>query len=108
MLGHIGLPIKVIMRTLKTPSREMQLTLPTLSTPKLMTSEMERTLTWKAMWIRVRELFRIGIFWLKNSLWRPRNLVSLSILHCILRNSLAFLCSGESSISDHDLDILHP
>ena len=36
--------------------------------PELMASGMERTSTWRAMWIRVRELFRIGTFWLKNSL----------------------------------------
>jgi hypothetical protein len=35
-------------------------------------------------------------------------LVSLSISRCILRNLLAFSCSGQSSISDHDLDILRP
>ena len=31
-----------------------------------------------------------------------------SILFYILRDSLTFLCSGGSSISDHDLDILRP
>jgi len=34
-------------------------------------------------------------------------LVSLRILYWILSDSPAFLCSGQSSISDHDLDILH-
>src|SRR6266581_6374216 len=97
-----------IARILRTLSREMELRLLTPSIPKPMTSVMERTLTRKTMWIHMRALFRIGIFWLKNSLWRRRNLVSLSILYRILRGSLAFLCSGESSISDHDLHILHP
>jgi len=35
-------------------------------------------------------------------------LVSLHILYWILSDSPAFLCSGQSSISDHDLDILCP
>jgi len=35
-------------------------------------------------------------------------LVSLRILYWILSDSPAFLCSGQSSILDHDLDILHP
>ena len=32
----------------------------------------------------------------------------MSILYCILRDSLMFSCSGESSITKHDLDILRP
>jgi len=36
----------------------------------------------------------------------PRNLVSLSTLYCMPRDSPAFLCSGKFSILDHDLDIL--
>jgi len=35
-------------------------------------------------------------------------LVSLRILYWILGDSPAFLCSGQSSILNHDLDILHP
>jgi len=35
-------------------------------------------------------------------------LVSLCILYWILGDSPTFLCSGQSSILDHDLDILHP
>jgi hypothetical protein len=34
-------------------------------------------------------------------------LVSLSILYCIPRDSLVFVCLGEFSISKHDLNILH-
>src|SRR5258708_28395087 len=56
----------------------------------------------------MRALFQVGISWAKISLWRPRNFVSLGILYCIPRDSLAFLCSGESSILDYDLDILRP
>src|SRR5258707_13798993 len=56
----------------------------------------------------MRALFQVGISWAKISLWKPRNFVSFSILYCIPHDSLAFLCSGKSSISDYDLDILHP
>jgi len=56
----------------------------------------------------MRALFWVGISWAKISLWRLRNFVSLGILYCIPHDSLAFLCSGKSSISDYDLDILHP
>ncbi len=55
----------------------------------------------------MRALFRVGISWVKISLWRPRNFISLGILYWIPCDSLAFLCSGESFISDYDLDILH-
>src|SRR5258707_12384369 len=104
ILGHIKLLIKVMTRILKVLSKGMQLRLATMLFMKLMTSEMERTLTW----IPMRALFRVGISWAKISLWRPRNFVSFSILYCIPHDSLAFLCSGKSSISDYDLDILHP
>src|SRR5258708_7575718 len=70
-----------IARILRTLSRGMELRPLTPSIPKPMTLGMERTLTRKTMWIRVRALFRIGIFWLKNSLWRLRNLVCLSFLY---------------------------
>src|SRR5258707_6686389 len=104
ILGHIKLLIKVMTRILKVLLKGMQLRLATTLFTKLMTSGMERTLTW----IPMRALFRVGISWAKISLWRPRNFVSLGILYCIPRDSLAFLCSGESSILDYDLDILHP
>src|SRR5260221_6833760 len=104
ILRHIKLLIKVMTRILTVLSKGMQLRLVTMLFTKLMTSGMERTLTW----IPVRALFRVGISWAKISLWRPRNFVSLGILYCIPRDSLAFLCSGESSISDYDLDILRP
>ena len=35
-------------------------------------------------------------------------MVSLGTLYCIPRDSLTFLCPGEFSISDYDLDILRP
>ena len=54
----------------------------------------------------MRASSRVGIFWLKSSSWRQSNLVSSSILYCILHDSPVFLCSGESSILSHDLDIL--
>src|SRR5260370_36789362 len=82
----------------------MQVRLVTILFKKLMTSGMERTLTW----IPVRALFQVGISWVKVLLWRPRNFISLGILYCIPCDSLAFLCSGESSILDYDLDILCP
>src|SRR5260221_3158323 len=104
ILGHIKLLIKVMTRILKVLSKGIQLRLVTMLFTKLMTSGMERTLTW----IPVRALFRVGISWAKISLWRPRNFVSLGILYCIPHDSLAFLCSGEASISDHDLHILRP
>src|SRR5258708_24531644 len=102
ILRHIKLLIKVMMRILKVLLKGMQLRLVTMLFTKLMTSGMERTLTW----IPVRALFWVGIFWVKISLWRPRNFISLGILYCIPCDSLVFLCSGKSSISDYDLDIL--
>src|SRR5260221_1468519 len=108
ILNHIELPMTVMRRILKAPSRGMQLRPPILLISKQMISGMERMLIWKAIRIRARALFQIGIFWPKNLSWRLRNLVSLSILYCILRDSLVFLCSGESSIMKHDLDILRP
>src|SRR5258708_14739172 len=104
ILRHIKLLIKVMTRILKVLSKGMQLRLVTMLFTKLMTSGMERTLTW----IPVRALFRVGISWAKISWCRPRNFVSFGILYCIPRDSLSFLCSGESSISDYDLDILRP
>src|SRR5260221_14576379 len=59
------------------------------------------------LWIPVSGLFQVGMFLANISLWRQRNFVSLGILYCIPCDSLAFLCSGESSILDYDLDILH-
>jgi len=82
------------------PPRGMQSRLQTLSILEPMTLVTERMLTRKAMWIRVRALLLIGILLL-------RNLVSLSLLPCIFRDSLGFLCSGESSILDHNLNIIH-
>src|SRR4029077_11377413 len=79
----------------------MQSRLQTLSILEPMTLVMERTLTRKAMWIRVRAMLWIGILSL-------RNLVSLGLLPCIFQDSLGFLCLGESSILDHDLNIIRP
>jgi len=107
MLGHIEILMKTMTGILKTLLRRMQL-MPTQSIPELVTSGMKRTSMWKAKWIRARASSRFGIFWLKSSSWRQRNLVSLRILYWILGDSPAFLCSGQSSISDHDLDILRP
>src|SRR6266852_6685798 len=97
MLGHIELPIKAMTRLMEILLKGTQLRLPTPLITKLMTSGMERTLPW-VMWIHVRALFRIGISWPKNSLWRPRNLVSLSILYCISCDSLAF-CAQAAVLS---------
>jgi hypothetical protein len=93
-----------MIRILKVLLKGIQLRLMTILIIKLMTSGMEKTLTW----IPMRALFWVGISWLKDSLWRLRNFISLGILYCILHDSLAFLCSGESSILGHDLDILCP
>src|SRR5258708_12506054 len=87
ILRNIKLLIKVIMRILKVLSKGMQLRLVTTLFTKLMTSGMERILTW----IPVRALFQVGISWVKISLWRPRNFISLGILYCIPHDSLAFL-----------------
>ena len=84
----------------------MQLRLLIPSILRRMTSGIERTLTWKTMQICMRALFQIGMFWPRNSLWRLRDLVSLSMPYCILCDSLGVLCSGGFSISDHDLNIL--
>ena len=78
LLGHI----KAMTRVPKVLSKGIQLRLPTLITT-LVTAKTERALLWKVMRIHVRAWFRIGISWPKNSLWRPRNLVTLGIFYNI-------------------------
>jgi hypothetical protein len=79
---------KAMVRILKMPLRRKQLRLQTLSILKLLTLRLERMLTWEAIWVHMGALFQIGIFLLKTSLWKLRNLVSLSVLYCILYDSL--------------------
>src|SRR5258708_26694367 len=84
ILGHIKLLLKMMTRILKVLSNGMQLWLATTLFTQLMTSGMERTLTW----IPMRALFRVGISCAKISLWSPRNFISLGILYCIPCDSL--------------------
>jgi len=94
MLRHIKLLMKAITRILKMLLRGMQLGLLTLLVVELATCGMERILTQRRKRTPVGTSSHIGIFWLKTSLQRPRNLVSLRILYCILHDSLVFLGSS--------------